>query len=96
MNIHKDNAKIQSLQGRSHKQLLLTGKKYNLSYFDTSYGIMNEKGLGIGESTCSARIFAKGCTYEGEREKKKNCANMNINDLSRIALERAETAREAV
>jgi dipeptidase len=57
---------------------------------------MNEHGVGIGESTCSAKIAANGCKYLGQREKEQNCALMSINELSRIGLERCKTARCAV
>lgn len=57
---------------------------------------MNEKGLSLGESTCSSKITAKQCTYLGQREKENNCALMSINELSRIALERTDKAQDAI
>ncbi len=57
---------------------------------------MNEKGVGIGESSCSSQIAANGCLYEGQREIEKNCALLSINELSRIALERCNSSRCAV
>jgi dipeptidase len=65
-------------------------------YFDGDYGVMNEKGVAIGESSCSAKIFASACKYIGQREIENNCALLSINELSRIALERASSAREAI
>lgn len=50
----------------------------------------------MGESTCSGILGAEGCKYEGQREKEKNCAIFSINELSRIAMERTETARDAI
>lgn len=35
--------------------------EHTYKYFDTHYGVMNEMGVGIGESTCSAKIHAKAC-----------------------------------
>ena len=43
---------------------LISNKNFN-RYFDADYGIMNEKGVAITESTCSAKIGAKPCTYIG-------------------------------
>jgi dipeptidase len=56
------------------------------SYYETSYGVVNSLGVAIGESSCSARLF--GSPERG--------AIMSIDELSRIALERASTAKEAV
>jgi len=50
----------------------------------------------MGESTCSSKISAKMCTYAGQREKEKNCALMSVNELTRLAMERASTARTAI
>jgi dipeptidase len=65
-------------------------------YFDADYGVMNEYGVGISESTCSAKIGSIACKYVGQREREKNCALLSINELSKIALERTQSAREAV
>eukprot|EP00611_Tribonema_gayanum_P000672 TRINITY_DN10499_c0_g1_i1.p1 TRINITY_DN10499_c0_g1~~TRINITY_DN10499_c0_g1_i1.p1 ORF type:complete len:823 (+),score=281.40 TRINITY_DN10499_c0_g1_i1:308-2470(+) len=56
------------------------------------YGVINEKQVGIGESTCGSRFFAgpigDDCTM---------CtAKIEISELSRIAMERASSAREAI
>jgi len=57
---------------------------------------MNDKGLSMGESTCSSKTKSNACTYEGQREEKKNCALLSINELGRIGMERESTARAAI
>jgi dipeptidase len=56
------------------------------AYFDSNYGVMNERGLMIGECTCGAKIHPlpspSRLFYAAE--------------LSRVALERCSEAREAV
>ena len=47
---------------------------------------MNENGVGVGESSCSARLFG---SY-------KQGAIMSMDELTRIAMERATSAREAI
>lgn len=59
------------------------------SYYEATYGIMNEKGLAIGESTCSA-VFGTSAVGHGGK------ALLSVDTLSQIAMERASTAREAV
>jgi len=60
---------------------------HTYAYFDTNYGIMNEHQLSIGECTDKAKVHpepeaGKRIFYSAE--------------LSRVALERSRTAREAV
>ena len=55
------------------------------SYFEETYGVMNEKQVGIGESTCSAVYSATSDT-----------ALLSVDEMSKIAMERASSAREAV
>ena len=62
---------------------------HTYAYFESTYGIMNEKQVGIGESTCSGVFAAKAIDHGGN-------ALLSIDELSRIALERANTAREAI
>jgi dipeptidase len=59
------------------------------SYIDGVYGILNEKQVGIGESTCAARLVNKPVFAGGK-------ALFDVSALSRIALERASSAREAI
>lgn len=57
------------------------------AYFDSSYGIVNEKGLMIGECTCGAKF-----TPEPDPQKRIFYSS----ELSRVVLERCTKAREAV
>lgn len=57
---------------------------------------MNEKGVGVSESTCSAKIVAQHCTKDHPRTEAKECALLGIQELSKIVLERAENSRQAV
>ena len=67
-----------------------TSAPRTLQYFDGNYAILNEKQVMTGgESTCSG-VFATTAVGNGGK------ALFSINELSRIALERSTTAREAV
>jgi len=57
------------------------------AYFDGNYGIMNEHQLMIGECTCGAKVHTKP---------KENERIFYAAELSRVALERCTTAREAI
>ena len=75
---------------RSHVITILKFQvKHTYAYFETTYGIMNEMQVGIGESTCSG-IFAARAVNAGGK------ALLSIDQLSQIAMERAASAREAV
>jgi len=62
------------------------------AYWDTDYGVQNEHGLSIGESTCTAMTVGwpalPGMPYGYNR--------IGIDEMSKIALERCKTARCAV
>lgn len=60
------------------------------AYWDTTYGVQNEWGLSIGESTCTARTVG----WPVDKPYGFNLAG--IEDLSKIALERCKTARCAI
>eukprot|EP00744_Colponema_vietnamica_P003661 GILI01005581.1.p1 GENE.GILI01005581.1~~GILI01005581.1.p1 ORF type:complete len:678 (+),score=217.29 GILI01005581.1:48-2036(+) len=62
---------------------------HTYAYFDGSYGIMNEHQVAIGESTCAAKIWAKPVSAGGH-------ALFDMIELTKVTLERAKTAREAV
>lgn len=59
------------------------------AYIDGAYGIINEHQVAIGESTCGARFASKPVSHGG-------AALFDVAELSRIALQRATTAREAI
>jgi len=72
---------------------------HTYQYFEETYAIINEHQVGIGESTCSCVNWVKlggkssvPCKSPGE----SNCSIMSIDTMSRIALERASTSRQAV
>lgn len=62
---------------------------HTYAYFEATYGVMNEKQVGISESTCSGVYATFGADEGGQ-------ALLSIDQLSQIAMERASTAREAV
>ena len=59
------------------------------AYIDGAYGIVNEAGVAIGESTCAGRLLAAPVYANGT-------ALFDISELTRIAMERASTAVEAI
>ncbi|RLL84829.1 dipeptidase [Mesotoga sp. BH458_6_3_2_1] len=61
--------------------------EHTYAYFDGAYGIINEHQLAIGECTCSAKVYAQPVAGE--------CI-FDVSALSKVALERCTTAREAV
>mmetsp|Transcript_94465 Transcript_94465/g.244409 ORF Transcript_94465/g.244409 Transcript_94465/m.244409 type:complete len:611 (-) Transcript_94465:350-2182(-) len=62
---------------------------HTFAYFEATYGIVNEHGLGIGETTCSG-IYGTSAIGHGGK------ALLSIDTLSHIAMERTTAAREAV
>uniref|UniRef100_K3W943 Dipeptidase n=1 Tax=Globisporangium ultimum (strain ATCC 200006 / CBS 805.95 / DAOM BR144) TaxID=431595 RepID=K3W943_GLOUD len=61
------------------------------AYFDQDYGMMNEVQLSIGESTCGAKTV--GWPYDAGTHGKNL---FGIAELSKVALERCDSARCAV
>ena len=55
------------------------------AYYEGDYGLLNELGVSIGETSCSARILAP-----------EKGPLLPIEELSRIALERTNSSRDAV
>jgi dipeptidase len=64
-------------------------KTFALLESGAGYALLNERGVGVGESTCIA-VFASRPVSGGGK------AMLDVSELSRIALERCGTAREAV
>mmetsp|Transcript_19548 Transcript_19548/g.34504 ORF Transcript_19548/g.34504 Transcript_19548/m.34504 type:complete len:667 (+) Transcript_19548:57-2057(+) len=62
------------------------------AYWDTDYGVQNEKGLSIGESTCTAKTVGWPATPDRPFGYNK----IGIEDMSKIALERCITANCAI
>lgn len=75
---------------------------HTYALFEGSYGILNEKQLAFGESTCGATLRAApvgskwACRSEAEGAVCDGEALLDIAALSRIALERCATARCAI
>ena len=63
---------------------------HTFAYLEDTYGAVNEKQVGIGESTCSG-VF--GATPLGAPN---GTALLSVDQLTQIAMERASSAREAV
>ena len=59
------------------------------SYFEETYGSLNEHQLGIGESTCSGVFGTKAAGHGGK-------ALMSVDTLSQLAMERTKKARDAI
>ncbi len=92
----KDNDSVTIYDGRMHTQsasdstkVYAKGKilqvKHTFRFLDTAYPCLNEKQLGIGETTISGRD-----TLQNKK------GMFMIEELARIALERCSTAREAI
>jgi len=75
--------------GAERRQAVKVGEipeiKQTFSRFDIAYSFMNEKQLGIGETT-----------FGGRRELYNDEGMFDIMELQRIVLERASTVREAI
>jgi dipeptidase len=69
---------------------------HTYAYYDGNYGIVNEHGLMMGECTNGARYQPGFVTAEQAQKDGKHIRLMYSSELSRIALERCKTAREAV
>ena len=61
------------------------------AYLEETYGAVNEMQVGIGESTCSGIFGARPI-----HQHPNGTALFSIDELSKIAMERATTAKEAV
>jgi len=70
------------------------------AYFEGTYGALNEKQVGIGESTCGCiswtPLGGKPTPPCSSNATGGACSMLSIDELSELAMERASTAREAV
>ena len=93
---HMEGTRVDIYDGRMHTQSAADSTKMHVRgsipqvahtyrYLDTAYPCLNEKQLGIGETTITGRE---------ELQNKKGL--FLIEELERIALERCSTAREAI
>ncbi|SHO55411.1 dipeptidase [Vibrio quintilis] len=70
--------------------------EHTYAYFDGSYGIMNEHNLMFGECTNGAKFQPEYISQQDAQASGIQCRIFYSAELSRIALERCKTAREAV
>jgi dipeptidase len=63
--------------------------EHTYALIEAGYGIQNEHGVAVGESTCAARFVSAPTSAGG-------AARIEVREMSRIALERSKTAREAI
>eukprot|EP01040_Poterioochromonas_malhamensis_P010775 gene10773-11744_t len=75
----KQNFKIGEIPQVPHTYALIEGM----------YGIMNEWGVSMGESSCTGKLYAAPVSAGGK-------ALLEVGELSQLGLERAKTAREAI
>uniref|UniRef100_A0A7S3H5K0 Dipeptidase n=1 Tax=Spumella elongata TaxID=89044 RepID=A0A7S3H5K0_9STRA len=64
--------------------------KHTYALYEGGYAIMNEHQLAIGESTCAARFYGFPTIVPGGK------AKIEVSEMTKIALERTTTAREAI
>ncbi len=70
--------------------------EHTYAYFDGNYGVMNEHNLMFGECTNGAKYEPNHVTAEEAASKGTHCRLFYSAELSRIALERCKTARQAI
>eukprot|EP01035_Chromulina_nebulosa_P019906 gene19906-25861_t len=62
---------------------------HTYALIEGGYGIMNEFQVAIGESTCASKFWASPTIAGGK-------ARIEVSEMSKIALERTKTARDAI
>jgi len=74
---------------------------HTFGYFEQTYGAINEKQVGIGESTCSSVSWSKHggkaprrCVTEDPEP--SQCALFSVDELSRVCMERSASSRACV
>lgn len=70
--------------------------KHTYAYFDSNYGIMNEHNLMMGECTNAATYQPDPVTDVEAEKTGKHIRLFYSQELSRVALERCQKAREAI
>lgn len=92
-NLEGDRARVRKWAARSRKRRIgavdEVARTYALIEAGSGYGLLNEKMVGMGESTCLAKFAATPRGHGGE-------ALLDISELGKIAMERVGSAREAV
>lgn len=82
-------------EGESHEEFKPIGfipqVRHTYAYLEQTYGAVNEMQVGIGESTCSGVFGARPI-----HQHPNGTALFSIDELSKIAMERAATAKHAV
>ena len=63
--------------------------EHTYALFEGGYAIMNEHQVAIGESTCASKFYGVPVTAGGK-------AKIEVAEMSKVALERSTTAREAI
>lgn len=69
---------------------------HTFALFEATYGTLNEHGVGIGETTCSCVDWSQVLDEDEYARVHVGGALMSVDELSRVAMERATTSREAV
>lgn len=69
---------------------------HTYAYYDNAYGLMNEHNLMLGECTNNAKYTPDYVTDDMAINSGKHVRLLYAQSLSRIALERCDTARDAV
>mmetsp|Transcript_30981 Transcript_30981/g.72982 ORF Transcript_30981/g.72982 Transcript_30981/m.72982 type:complete len:627 (+) Transcript_30981:130-2010(+) len=82
-------------EGENHESFVPIGYipqvPHTYAYLEETYGAVNEMQVGIGESTCSGVFGARPI-----HQLPNGTALFSIDELSKIAMERAATAKQAV
>jgi dipeptidase len=80
-------------RGEWEKQNIVIGYipqvAHTYALIEGMYGIMNEWGVSIGESSCVGKLYAAPVNAGGK-------ALLEVSELSQLALERTKSAREAI
>lgn len=77
---------------------------HTYALYEATYGILNEHGVSMGETTCSSVDWSSIPTAAGLRRGRMSKRSLDggeggfmcVDEMSRIALERTKTARDAV